>query len=146
PPGPRHEAVADRGYHMTPNVWVVPVNFDGLEDTRKCLRSLAELSPAASVVVVDNASKEDPTAVLKAEFPWAHVVRNAENRGWSGGNNTGIRFALERGADFVILLNNDTVVHPRLVGRLLAAAVANPGFGVLGPVIRYMEGPESVMT
>jgi GT2 family glycosyltransferase len=131
---------------MTPNVWIVPINFNGLEDTRQCLRSLAELSPAASVVVVDNGSKEDPIAALKAEFPWAHAVRNAENRGWSGGNNVGIRFALERGAEFVVLLNNDTTVHPRLVGRLLAAAVANPGFGVLGPVIRYADEPDVVMT
>jgi GT2 family glycosyltransferase len=129
-----------------PRVWIVPVNFNGLEDTRKCLRSLAALSPAAPVVVVDNASKEDPTAVLKAEFPWASVVRNAENRGWSGGNNTGIRFALDRGAEFVLLLNNDTTVAPRLIGRLLAAASAHPEFGIIGPVIRYMDEPDAVMT
>ncbi|HJZ55191.1 MAG TPA: glycosyltransferase family 2 protein [Gemmataceae bacterium] len=131
---------------MTPNVWLVVVNFNGLEDTRKCLRSLTELSPPASVVVVDNASHDDPTAVLHAEFPWVHVLRSTVNGGWSGGNNTGIRFALARGAGFVVLLNNDTVVHPQLVGRLLAAAAANPGFGILGSVIRYMDEPDAVMT
>ena len=129
-----------------PRVWVVPVNYNGLEDTRKCLRSLAALSPAANVVVVDNASDPDPTPTLRAEFPWADVVRNAENRGWSGGNNTGIRHALARGADYVILLNNDTVVAPNLVGRLVAAAAAHPAFGVIGPVIRYMDDPDEVMT
>ena len=131
---------------MTPRVWIVPVNFNGLEDTRKCLRSLAELSHPASVVVVDNASKEDPTAILKAAFPTIHVVRNAVNAGWSGGNNTGIRFALERGATHVVLLNNDTTVHPRLVDRLLAASAADPAFGILGPVIRYMDEPDATMT
>jgi GT2 family glycosyltransferase len=131
---------------MAGSVWVVPVNFNGLEDTRKCLRSLAGLSAPASVVVVDNASKDDPTAVLKAEFPWAHVVRNGTNGGWSGGNNTGIRFALDRGGGFVILLNNDTTVHPELVSRLLAAAAAHPEYGVIGPVIRYMDEPDQTMT
>lgn len=128
------------------NVWIVAVNFNGLDDTRKCLRSLAVLSPAASVIVVDNASKCDPIAELKVEFPWVHAVRNAENLGWSGGNNTGIRFALDRGADFVLLLNNDTTVHPHLIGKLLAAARANPQFGIIGPVIRSMDEPNEVMT
>lgn len=131
---------------MTPNVWIVPVNFNGLEDTQKCLRSLAELTAPASVVVVDNASKDDPTEVLKSEFPSVHLVRNAVNGGWSGGNNTGIRFALEHGADFVLLLNNDTTVHPRLIERLLAAMNANPAFGIIGPVIRFMDEPDVVMT
>lgn len=129
---------------MLPNVWIVPVNFNGLEDTRKCLRTLAGLP--ASVVVVDNASREDPTPALRAEFPWAHVVRNPVNGGWSGGNNTGIRHALDHGADFVILLNNDTTVHPQLVSRLVAAACAHPGFGIIGPVIRYMDEPDLTMT
>jgi GT2 family glycosyltransferase len=129
-----------------PRVWIVPVNYNGLEDTRKCLRSLDALTAPASVVVVDNASKEDPTPTLRAEFPWAHAVRNPVNRGWSGGNNTGIRYALDRGAESVVLLNNDTVVDPRLVERLLAAADAHPGYGIIGPVIRYMDEPDLTMT
>jgi GT2 family glycosyltransferase len=131
---------------VTPNVWIVPVNFNGLDDTRKCLRSLAELRNPASVVVVDNASANDPAAALTTEFPWIHYARNPTNAGWSGGNNTGIRYAQERGADFVILLNNDTTVHPDIVGRLIAATVAHPEFGIIGPVIRYMDEPDDVMT
>lgn len=131
---------------MTPNVWIVTVNFNGLEDTRKCLRSLRSLTAPASVVVVDNASQDDPNAAVAAEFPGVHLLRNAVNAGWSGGNNTGIRYALDRGADYTILLNNDTTVHPDVVGRLLAGAAANPCFGVLGPVIRYMDEPAVTMT
>jgi GT2 family glycosyltransferase len=131
---------------VTANVWIVPVNFNGTEDTRKCLRSLEGLSTPAHVVVVDNASQPDPTDDLRREFPWAHVVRNGANLGWSGGNNTGIRFALERGATHIILLNNDTTVAPALVARLLAALAAHPRFGVIGPVIRYMDEPDVVMT
>ena len=129
-----------------PRVWIVPVNFNGLEDTRKCLRSLAALSSPASVVVVDNASNEDPTQILKQEFPSVHLIRNPVNAGWSGGNNAGIRFALARGADYILLLNNDTTVHPDLVARLLASAALHPECGIIGPVIRYMDEPELAMT
>jgi GT2 family glycosyltransferase len=131
---------------MPPRVWIVPVNFNGLEDTRKCLRSLEALTLPASVVVVDNASADDPRAILNAEFPQIHVIRNEVNGGWSGGNNTGIRFALENGADWILLLNNDTTVHPDLVARLLAAAESHPAFGIIGPIIRFMDEPDLTMT
>ncbi|MBM3979995.1 MAG: glycosyltransferase, partial [Planctomycetes bacterium] len=129
-----------------PNVWIVPVNYNGTDDTRKCLRSLDALAPRANVVLVDNASRPDPCEALRAEFPWVHVVRNDANLGWSGGNNTGIRYALARGATHVLLLNNDTTVAPDIVARLLAAFAAHPRFGVIGPVIRYMDEPAVVMT
>lgn len=131
---------------MMPRVWIVLVNFNGLDDTRKCLDSLGKLTVPASVVVVDNGSKDDPTAILNAEYPQVHVIRNAVNGGWSGGNNTGICFALEQCAGLILLLNNDTTVHPRLVERLLAAMEAQPAFGIIGPVIRYMDEPDLVMT
>jgi GT2 family glycosyltransferase len=130
-----------------PTLWIVAVNFNGLEDTRKCLNSLAAISsPLVSTVVVDNASVEDPTPSLRAEFPWAHLVRNPVNGGWAGGNNVGINYALQRGADQVVLLNNDTIVSPDFARRLLAAATAHPDFGVLGPIINFMDEPEKVMT
>lgn len=131
---------------MTPSVWVVTVNYNGLADTRKCLRSLAGLTAPARVVVVDNASADDPAPALAAEFPRVDFVRSPVNTGWSGGNNLGVRHALARGAEYLLLLNNDTTVHPRLVERLLAAAAAHPHYGVIGPVIRYMDEPDQVMT
>ena len=127
-----------------PRVWIVPVNFNGLEDTRKCLRSLAALSSPASVVVVDNASNEDPTQILKQEFPSVHLIRNPVNAGWSGGNNAGIRFALARGADFVLLLNNDTTVAADLIAPILAAFDAQPRAGIAGPIVTYYDDPALV--
>ncbi len=131
---------------MTSNVWIVLVDYNGLEDTRVCLRSLAALADPASVVVVDNASKADVAAELRPEFPHVHFVRSPVNGGWAGGNNLGLRYALDRGAELVVLLNNDTTVAPDLVGRLSAAAAAHPDFGILGPVIRFMDPPCEVQT
>ena len=131
---------------MPANVWIVLVNFNGLDDTRKCLRSLDGQSHPASVVVVDNASTVDPLATLQTEFAWANVVQAGVNGGWAGGNNVGLRYALDRGADWVVLLNNDTTVSPDLVARLMAAVATRPDVGIIGPVIRFMAPPSEVQT
>jgi GT2 family glycosyltransferase len=126
--------------------WIVVVNYNGLDDTRRCLRSLTAQTRSARVVLVDNASETDPGPRLSREFRGIDFVRNAVNGGWAGGNNTGIRHALTHGARQVILLNNDTVVAPDFVSRMEAAASAWPAFGILGPVIRYLDPPHEVMT
>jgi GT2 family glycosyltransferase len=128
-------------------MWIVVVNYNGLEDTRKCLQSLRAVPyPRLSVVLVDNASVDDPTPLIRNEFPRCHVVRNNVNGGWAGGNNTGIAYALKRGAEQILLLNNDTTVSPRLADVLLTAAKNHPAYGVLGPIIHFMEEPDEVMT
>jgi GT2 family glycosyltransferase len=132
---------------VAPATWVVLVNYNGLDDTRRCLRSLeAPVGPAAPVVVVDNASAEDPTPALRREFPWCDFIRSPVNGGWAGGNNVGIRHALARGAGLVVLLNNDTVVAPGFAARMAEVAAAHPAYGILGPVIRFLEPPHEVMT
>ncbi|MCE9529634.1 MAG: glycosyltransferase family 2 protein [Planctomycetes bacterium] len=125
---------------------IIVLNFNGWDDTRLCLRSLADLNTPATIVLVDNASTDDRLAEFRQEFPRIHTLRNAVNGGWAGGNNTGIRYALDRGADWLLLLNNDTTVAPQLIDSLLAAARAHPTFGILGPVIAFMDEPDTVMT
>jgi GT2 family glycosyltransferase len=126
---------------------LVVVNYNGLDDTVRCLRSIAAIDdPSLSTIVVDNGSAIDPTVTLREEFAWCRVERLPSNTGWAGGNNAGIRLALEQGAERIVLLNNDTIVHPRLVECLMAAGRANPEFGVIGPVICFMDEPDMVMT
>jgi GT2 family glycosyltransferase len=97
-------------------------------------------------VVVDNGSTPDPTPALRAEFPWAEVVRNRINGGYAGGNNVGIRHALGHNAAYVVLLNNDTIVGPHFARSLLAAAEVHQEYSVLGPVINFVDEPDAVMT
>lgn len=132
---------------ISPTVAIVVLNYNGLEDSRKCLASLERISyKPFLVIVVDNGSQEDPTGILRHEFPWSVVIRSENNEGWAGGNNIGIRYALARDSDYVILLNNDTVVSEELVSRLVDAAKARPEFGIIGPVINDMEYPAEVQT
>jgi GT2 family glycosyltransferase len=127
-----------------PRVAIVVVNYNGTDDTHKCLRSLRELDyPNAEVVLVDNGSKPQVGAEFAAAYPWVRVIQNPVNGGWAGGNNVGIRDALARGAEYFVLLNNDTIVAPTLVSRLLAGTAA--GYGVIGPLVHWMDEPDVVM-
>lgn len=131
----------------SPEVAFVIVDFNGLADTRKCLLSMeaADLQ-GAPVVVVDNGSQPPTAGAIASEFPWVKVIRREENGGWSGGNNEGIRWALAAGARHMVLLNNDTIVAPNIVARLMAAAHSSPATGIMGPVINFMDEPDVVMT
>ncbi len=128
-------------------VAIVVLNYNGLEDTRRCLESLQRSPyPRLSVILVDNASEVDPGPEARRILPGIVTVRNAANLGYAGGNNRGIARALETGTEYVIVLNNDTVVAPTIVGDLLAAFDANRSLGIVGPVINYLDDPQRVMT
>jgi GT2 family glycosyltransferase len=130
---------------MSANIWIVVLTYNGLEDTRKCLRSIAACGATVKTVVVDNASSDCTVEAIRAEFPWAHLVVNDANFGFTGGNNRGIEYALERGAGWVVMLNNDTTVTPDFGERLSLAAAANADFGIIGPIVNYMDEPDTVM-
>jgi GT2 family glycosyltransferase len=117
-------------------VAAVVLSWNGREDTLACLRSLE--GEDAEVIVVDNAS-EDGSAEAAAGAG-AEVIRNERNLGYAGGMNVGIRAALERGADAVLLLNNDVEVEPGAVEALTAVE----GAGAVCPVVVFADDPGRV--
>ena len=118
------------------SVFIVVLNWNGFADTLECVRSLDRVAYGnKTVVVVDNGSDNDEAARLEAALPGAVVLRSGENLGYAGGNNLGIRHALDKGADHVWLLNNDTVVTPSCVTELVAAAERDRTVGLLSPVV-----------
>src|SRR5262245_10260418 len=130
-----------------PSVAVVVLNYNGLEDTLNCLSSIANVTyPRMSVILVDNGSSVDPAEVVGRRFPEVHVICTRANHGYAGGNNRGIERALAIGADYILVLNNDTVVAPGIIGALLEAFAFNASFGIIGPVINFMDEPQTVMT
>jgi GT2 family glycosyltransferase len=119
------------GTAAKPSVCVVVVNWNGLSDTQECLASLAEVSyPCFQVLVVDNGSRGDDASILRAAFPAVTVLEAGENRGFTGGNNLGIQYALKTGADYILCLNNDTVVAPDFLGPLVQALEDDPQAGL----------------
>lgn len=128
-----------------PRVFIVLVIWNGKADTLACLASLREdRYPNFQVVVVDNASTDGSADVIRAEFPEVTVLPMSENLGFTGGNNAGIEHALAAGADYVYLLNNDTTVEPDALTAMVAAAEANPNYGMMVPVMHYHAPPRDI--
>lgn len=130
-----------------PRVTAVILNWNGLEDTLDCLASLAGCDwPRLDTVVVDNASSRDITAAVAERAPEAQVIRNPANLGFAGGMNVGLRAALSQDADYVLLLNNDTLVDRGMVRELVKAARGRPDAGIVCPLILYRDAPEKVLS
>ena len=130
---------------IAPKVFIVILNWNGISDTLECLRSLVQLTyPRWQVVVVDNGSHGDEAAVIEANFPAITVIRNRENLGYAGGNNVGMRHAVEHSADYIWLLNNDTVVAPDSLSELIAAGRKHTDVALLSPVIYHYENPQEI--
>ena len=124
-------------------VAVVVLSWNRAEDTLLCLRSLgrADLG-GARVIVVDNGSRDGSVEAIHREFPGQRVLALAENRGYAGGNNAGIRVALDEGAEAVLLLNNDTTVAPDFLAPLLQVLEDSPEAAAVSSAVMRMDLPE----
>ena len=126
------------------DVAAVVLSYNGQADTLACLSSLERVRGLARTVVVDNASTDGSVAAVREHFPGVELIPSERNLGFAAGNNLGIERALERAADWILILNNDTVVAPDALERLLAAAAAHPRAGILAPVIFFAEPDDLV--
>jgi GT2 family glycosyltransferase len=122
-----------------PALSIVIVNYNAREHLANCLESL-EVSPPAiahQIVVVDNASTDGSAAAVRARWPQIAMVEQRTNSGFAAGNNAGIRAGT---APLVLLLNNDTLVPPGAIDRLVARLAAHPDAAVAGPRLVDAEG------
>ncbi len=130
---------------MLPKVAIIIVNWNGKADTLECLSSLRlDTYPNKQIIVVDNGSADDSVSVIRASYSDVIVLETGANLGFTGGNNVGIRHALEQGIDYLFLLNNDTTVEPDALTALVDAAEADHRYGLLTPVIHYFDTPAEV--
>lgn len=126
-----------------PLVCAVTLNWKRPSDTITCLQSLAEQTyPNLQTLVVDNGSGDDSVERIQTACPHAHVIANPENSGFARGTNLGIARALELGADFVFILNNDTYLAPDTVGILVQHCEED--VGLVAPIIYYAAAPTHI--
>jgi len=119
---------------MQPKVFIIILNWNGRADTLECLESLKNNDyPNYQVVIIDNGSK-DKFSILDSEIK---VIYNKENLGFSGGNNVGIKYALENNADYILLLNNDAIVSQDFLSKLVETGESNENIGLIGPKIYF---------
>lgn len=124
-----------------PLVHIVVLNYRNYADTIECVRSLEHLSyPNYQIVIVDNASPNESEAVLRQTFTSHTFIQSGENRGYAAGNNIGLKNALENGAEYVLILNNDTLVTTGFLRQLVEFAESRDIAGVVGPKIVRENG------
>ena len=128
-----------------PEVVIILLNWHGWQDTIACLDSLAPLDyPNYRALVVDNGSMDESVARIRAAHPQVPILETGRNLGFSGGCNVGIRRAMEEGADYVWLLNNDTTVDPQALIAMVTVAEADPRVGAVGSVLYYLDNPKDI--
>lgn len=130
--------------HAPPLVSIIIVNWNKANLLQRCLDSIKLLTayPNYNVIVVDNASDDGSINLLNAQFPWVNVICNADNVGFSLGNNMGIDYAMKHyRPDFILLLNNDTeIIEKDWLSRLVCDASTGNGIGVIGCKLLSQNG------
>jgi GT2 family glycosyltransferase len=120
-----------------PLLHVLVINWNGREHLRDCFDSLLTSHyENARFVLVDNGSTDGSAAFVREQYghdPRVEILELPKNHGWSGGNNAGMRRALDAGAEYVFLLNNDTRVAPDVFEKTVALAESHPEIGVVAP-------------
>ena len=133
--------------NMDKSVFIVVLNYKNLEDTIACLASLRKITyNRYRIVVVDNDSQDGSYESLKEQETDCCILQSGENRGYAAGNNIGIRYALEQGADYVCILNNDVEVEPDFLTKLVQYMESEPDVGMTGPVVYEYDQREKIQS
>ena len=131
-----------------PLIHIIVLNWNGYNDTVECLESLQKVNyPDYKIILIDNGSRDGSVQKLKERFgkdEKIKIIANEENLGFAGGNNVGIEYAMEKGADAVLLINNDTIVDENFLVELVKAAGENKRAGVLGSQIYSESDPKRI--
>ena len=132
-------------YKDRPKVAVILLNWNGKEDTLECLASVKQLDYTSyEIVLVDNGSTDDSVNAILKQHPDVTLLQTGMNLGYAGGNNVGINWALEKDADYILLLNNDTIVATNLLSAFVSAAKLLPSGSILGAKIYFYDKPDTL--
>jgi len=128
-----------------PKVFIIILNWNGLQDTLECLESVYKLDYTNfHVIVVDNGSTDNSVTVIRETYPEVIIIENIDNLGYTGGNNIAMSYAMHNGADYMWLLNNDTIVEKDTLGKLVDKAEKNIEVGLISPILYYYDQPDRI--
>ncbi len=128
-----------------PSVAIILVNWNSYGHTSNCLLSLRKVDYGNfKTIVVDNGSSDGSGDSLEAEFDEIILLRNTENLGFTGGNNTGINYAVEQDFKYLMLLNNDTEVEPDFLKLMIDRLEKDPQVGAVQPKFFYLNDKKKI--
>jgi GT2 family glycosyltransferase len=131
---------AGYGASSVPHVVIVVLNWNNYNDTKECLESVNDVMyPSFDVLVIDNGSTDGSGELIDDEFEWCDVTFTDENLGYSAGMNVGIEAALEGGADYALLLNNDTIVEPDFLSPLVETVETHDHVAMVSSIVRFFD-------
>jgi GT2 family glycosyltransferase len=128
-----------------PKVLVIILSWNRKDDTIETIKSLSESDVTGfdlEILVVDNASSDGTVGEVKKLFPKVKILINRENLGFAEGNNVGIRYGIEKGFNYIALLNDDTIVDKNLIKNILEEHKKNEKVGAISPKIYFAKGFE----
>jgi GT2 family glycosyltransferase len=128
-----------------PQVTCIVLNWNGWQDTLRCLEALGRCNYSRlSVVVIDNNSSDSSVDKIRAAYPDVVVLKSKTNLGFAGGNNIGIRYAFAHGADYVWLLNNDAWPSPDALSALVARSLSACKVGAVASICYFADSPQEI--
>lgn len=121
----------------------ITICYNGFKDTCELIESLQKhvRSVSYEIIVVDNASREDEASKIHQLYPSVIAIRSNENKGFSGGNNIGIRAAKGK---YLFLINNDTYIESDGIASLIEHLESCPNTGGISPKIRFAFPPQHI--
>jgi GT2 family glycosyltransferase len=130
-----------------PLVYVIILNNNRHYDTIACLASLSRSDyKNMSIILLDNSSTDGSISVIRNEYPAVQIISLEKNLGYAGNNNIGIKAALAQGAEWVFILNDDTLLDSSCLTLLLDAVEKDPEIGVVGPMVYHYDEPNVIQS
>lgn len=130
-----------------PLLFVIVLNNNRRDDTLACLHSLCQSDyKNKQVILLDNMSTDDSIEIVEKTHPDVQIIRLHENLGYAGNNNLGIRAALDQGAEWILVLNDDTVLDPACLSLLIEAGERDEQIGILGPMVYHFDEPHIIQS
>lgn len=130
-----------------PLVKSIILNTNRREDTLECLHSLAKQTyPNQRAIVLDNHSTDGSVEAIHADFPEVEIIPIVENQGYAGNNNVGIQIALDQHADWIFVLNEDTVLAPDCISQLVKVGESDKSIGIVGPMVYHHDEPAIIQS
>jgi GT2 family glycosyltransferase len=132
---------------LQPYIVTIILNTNRRQDTLECLASIGRSNYRnQKVLVLDNASNDGSAEAIRAAFPNIQILELAENLGYAGNNNVGIVAAMKAGADWVFVLNEDTILSSDCLAHLVEVAESDPRVGIVGPMVYHHEEQDMIQS
>jgi len=130
-----------------PLVYIIILNSNRRDDTLACLASISQSTyKEISVIVLDNKSTDGSVEAIRSSFPKVQLINLSTNLGYAGNNNVGIEEAIKQEAEWILVLNEDTILDPDCLTELVKVGESDTKIGIVGPLVYHYDEPNVIQS